>query len=150
MIPGESVSLLKSIHNSILMKLLISIFFLGFSTIAYSQTQAEMTELAKADYEKVDKELNIVYKAILKEYSKNELFIEKLKTAQRYWIAYRDAELAMKYPEEDKLLNYGSAYQMCGWNYLANMTMERTLRLKLWLNDSNEGEICSGSIGVKE
>ncbi|WP_394366691.1 lysozyme inhibitor LprI family protein [Psychroflexus gondwanensis] len=44
------------------------------------------------------------------EYKSEPIFIERLKNAQRVWISCRDAELEMKFPAENKQLEYGSVY----------------------------------------
>jgi uncharacterized protein YecT (DUF1311 family) len=56
----------------------------------FSQTQAEMTQRANDDADRADKALNATYKelmALLDDEGK-----EKLKTAQRAWLKFRDAE----------------------------------------------------------
>jgi len=127
--------------------ILFSIFFmLGIN--AYCQTQDDLNSKAKSTYEKTDKELNQVYKEILKDYKSDTIFIKSLRIAQRQWIKFRDAQLNMKYP------NYpntdGSASSMCRYYYLKELTEERVKELRKWTDGIDEGDVCSGSIQLKK
>lgn len=44
---------------------------------------------------------------------------------------------------------YGSIHPMCEANYLAELTEERTNKLRTWLTGAPEGDACSGSVNVK-
>ncbi len=57
---------------------------------AHAQTQAEMNNQAWADFKKADAELNKVYAQVMAKLDDEGK--EKLKTAQRAWIAFRDAQ----------------------------------------------------------
>jgi uncharacterized protein YecT (DUF1311 family) len=131
------------------MKYLLYIIPFVFCQITFGQTQSEMNEEAFAHYKEKDAELNLVYNKIIKEYSSDKDFIIHLKKAQNIWIQFRDAELAMQFPKEDKLFNYGSVYPTCRSYILAEMTEQRTNRLKTWLEEIEEGEICLGSMKRK-
>lgn len=52
-------------------------------------TQAEMNICAGQEYQKADQQLNLVYKQVLAPLNKEQT--EKLREAQRAWIAFRDA-----------------------------------------------------------
>jgi len=108
-------------------------------------TQSSMNEQAFKTYAKTDKELNDVYKQILKKYQDDKVFISKLQKAELAWIKYRDAELEAIYPEKDKTFNYGSAYPMCANYFMTEITKERIKELKLWLKGICEGDVCAGS-----
>ena len=131
------------------MKYLLCILTFAFCQITFGQTQSEMNQEAFAHYKEKDAEFNLVYSKILKEYSNEKDFIINLKKAQNLWIQFRDAELAMRFPKEDKLLHYGSVYTMCRSYILAEMTEERTNKLKVWLDGIEEGEVCLGTIKMK-
>ncbi len=118
-------------------------------TLEVYQTQSEMNETAYQIFEKTDKELNNVYKKILNKYKDDKLFISKFKKAQLAWIKFRDADIESIYPEEDKSF-YGSVYPVCVNMAMAEITQERINELKLWLKDSNEGDVCSGSRCMKD
>jgi len=59
----------------------------------HAQTQAAMNAEARADFKKVDAELNSAYAALMAKLPDAE-GKEKLKQSQRAWIAFRDAEAA--------------------------------------------------------
>jgi uncharacterized protein YecT (DUF1311 family) len=109
-----------------------------------AQSQADMTACSSQSLSAADKELNQVYQQVLSKYAKDPVFIGKLKTAQKAWLAFRDAELAARFPDNDKS-NYGSVYPMCAHNELEAMTRKRTEELRAWLKGTQEGDVCAGS-----
>ena len=109
-------------------------------------TQLESNQCADKQYQEADAELNRVYKAILEKYKKDALFIEKLRAAQRAWLAYRDAEIEAKYPHAGEPRYYGSIFPMCDALYRAELTQERTRKLREWLDGGEEGDACGGSV----
>lgn len=114
-----------------------------------AQTQADMNQDACAKYEKADAEMNAVYRQVLNKYKTEAVFVAKFKTAQRAWIAFRDAHLESLYPEPNKLQSYGSVNSMCRCSVLAELTVERAKQLKQWLNGAEEGDVCGGSVRIK-
>src|SRR5574341_1083599 len=115
------------------LKSLVALVFLAvFINSANAQTQLDLEKKACAELEKADKELNKVYKKILTEYKNDKLFLEKLKKAQKAWLAYRDAHVESIYPEPDTSLKYGSAYGMCYCKTITDLTRQRTKMLKQW------------------
>jgi len=96
------------------------------------QTQLEMNMEAKQRYEAADKELNRVYRQILSSYKTDEVFITNLKTAQRLWIQWRDAEMKVRYPGREAG-HYGSFHPNCWNTCLAELTAERTKKLSVWI-----------------
>lgn len=56
----------------------------------HAQTQAEINAEARADFAKIDADLNKTYQAVLAKLPPNEK--QKLREAQRAWVASRDAE----------------------------------------------------------
>jgi uncharacterized protein YecT (DUF1311 family) len=109
-----------------------------------AQTQLDLNRSACAELDAADAELNRVYREIRERYRGETLFLDKLKTAQRAWIAFRDAELAAIYPAEAKQIEYGSIYPMCECTASAGLTRQRTAQLRGWL-DVEEGDACGGS-----
>jgi uncharacterized protein YecT (DUF1311 family) len=130
------------------MKHLLTILFLSLSMLLFGQTQAEINTEANESYKKADKELNEIYQKILSEYKSDVEFIKNLKTSQKIWITFRNAELKMKYPDRDPGY-YGSIHPLCVANYLEQLTWERIKTLKTWLNGVEEGDACCGSIKSK-
>jgi uncharacterized protein YecT (DUF1311 family) len=134
----------------------ISLRLLGSSIVillaicnSAAQTQGEMNDDACAKYKKADAEMSAVYRQVLDKYKSETLFIAKLRAAQRAWIAFRDAHLESLYPEPNKLQTYGSVNPMCRCDVLAELTTERTNQLRKWLKGAEEGDVCSGSVRIK-
>ena len=130
-----------------------NIFFLIllslFSFFTYGQTQMEMNESAGKDYEKADKKLNRIYQQILRKNADDTAFTNNLKIAQRIWIQFRDAEMKMKYPDRPDGY-YGSVFPMCWEMYLTQLTNERIKTLKEWITGEEEGDVCGGTVPVKQ
>lgn len=124
------------------------ICILTFS-ISFGQTQTDMNQDEFATYKNAEKEINTVYQKILKEYSSDTEFIKNLKTAQRLWIQFRDAEIKAKYPNRTQGY-YGSVYPMCVSIYMTQLTNDRVKALRVWLTGIEEGDACSGSVKIKE
>lgn len=121
-------------------------FVIGSNREEFTLNRQDIVKIP--DYKTADKELNKVYRQILKKYKKAPQFLAKLKTSQRLWIKFRDAELEMQFPKENKKLNYGSVYQYCANNFLAEITVKRTNTLKKWLEEVDEFDVCNGSKGT--
>jgi uncharacterized protein YecT (DUF1311 family) len=117
-------------------------------TYLNAQTQMEMNEEALKSYKKTDAELGRVYQKIIQKYAKNTEFINALRSSERLWIQFRDAEVKMMYPASDSRNEYGSMYPLCLYSYLEVLTRSRVNQLSLWLKDPADGEGCSGSIGA--
>lgn len=128
--------------------LLISLFCI-ISSLGFAQTQMKMNQSANDSYQKADKELNEIYKKILKEYKTDTVFIKNLKMSQRIWITFRDAELEVKYPDREPGY-YGSIHPLCIATYLEQLTIERINTLKVWIDGLEEGDVCNGSVKTKQ
>ena len=128
------------------MKPFVIILFLTFNLCSFGQTQYQMHEESSEEYKKADTELDHIYQKILIEYKSDSIFINRLKKAQKIWIAYRDAELEMRFPAKNKQVEYGSVYPMCVALFLKGLTEERTEKLRVWINGIKEGDMCLGSI----
>jgi len=118
-------------------------------TEANAQTQGEMNQDAASEFKAADNELNAIYQQILEDYADDEAFIANLKEAQRCWIAFRDAQMKMKYPDREPGY-YGSIQPMCEAMYLAELTQDRIKALKVWVEGVEEGDMCAGTVKVKE
>ena len=103
------------------MKKITFLFLLFFGLNSFSQTQLETDEVAYNNYYKADRELNIIYQQILKEYKSDAEFIKNLKKAQKIWITFRDAEMLAKFPKREPGY-YGSIQPTCWSNYLQELT----------------------------
>lgn len=101
------------------------------------------------DFKKSDAKLNEVYQRVLVEYRQNKIFTDKLKVAQRAWLAFRDAHLASLYPAADTRKVYGSVNSMCQCLELEQLTKERINLLQKWIDGTIEGDVCAGSIKIR-
>lgn len=116
-----------------------------------ARTQYDLDFCANDGLRKVDAELNAFYQRILKEYAADPKFIEKFKGSRRAWLKFRDAEMAaLLSPHDEDPMAYGSVQPMCESHWLAVLTRERIEQLKKWADRTNEGDVCSGSIKMKE
>ena len=132
------------------MRYIFATIFLTFfiAVTGHCQTQAEMNKEAAINYKKADAELNKVYQQIMKEYADDPTFLDALRSSQRNWITFRDSELKMKYPDREPGW-YGSIQPMCDSYYLAELTNERTAKLRAWLTGTEEGDVCAGTVRPK-
>ncbi|MFM8719961.1 MAG: lysozyme inhibitor LprI family protein [Chthoniobacterales bacterium] len=129
---------------------IIALILLGAPwTEASAQTQGEMNQDAASEFKAADKELNSIYQRLLEDYADDEAFIANLKEAQRCWIAFRDAQMKMKYPDREPGY-YGSIQPMCEAIYLAELTQDRVKALRVWVEGVEEGDMCAGTVKVKE
>jgi len=132
--------------RTLLCTLLLSALFAAGRCEA--QTQGDLNEQTAAEFHAADKELNSIYQKILEEYVDDEAFIANLKEAQRCWIAFRDAQLKMKYPDREPGY-YGSILPSCEAMYLAELTQERIKALQVWIEGVQEGDGCAGTVRIK-
>ncbi len=114
------------------------------------QNQMQLDEKACSAFKQADAKMTKLYRQILLEYRKDTLFVQKMRTAQRAWLAFRDAHLASIYPAGDKRVAYGSVNPMCQCMELEKLTEERTEVLRQWVDGIEEGDVCAGSIKVKD
>ena len=115
-----------------------------------SVTQLETNQCVGDKRRAADAELNVIYQRLQKLYADRPEFLDKLKRAQRAWIAFRDAEMEARFPGPDKRITYGSVYPMCGGLLLTELTRKRVVDLKVWAEGTQEGDVCSGSIRLRD
>jgi uncharacterized protein YecT (DUF1311 family) len=115
---------------------LLSTAYVAGRHAAYGQTQAEMDKTAYQDFQKEDKQLNIIYKQVLKEYDPKDQYqaptYKKIIAAERAWITYRDAESNM---EASMDAEGGSMYPMSFYESCAYHTQQRIDLLKKLLKE---------------
>jgi uncharacterized protein YecT (DUF1311 family) len=127
--------------------LLISLAFL--LSRSFAQTQLELNDIQRKNYVAADSELNLTYQRILTEYKDDTAFTKSLIASEKIWIKFRDAEMKMKYPDREPGY-YGTIQPMCWSMYLTQLTLERTATLKQWLEGTEEGDVCAGSVKARE
>jgi len=103
--------------------------------------QSEMNRCADLDARTADADLNHVYRELLAKLKGDDNATKKLRTAQRAWLAFRDAHLQELYPAEDKQAQYGSMFPMCYSQVASAMTKERTAQLRKMLDDRDPCDI---------
>lgn len=116
---------------------------------AGASTQTALDACAAGGFAQADAELNRVWRAIQSRYADQPLFLERLKTAQKAWLAFRDAEVAARFPlapGQSAQAEYGSVFPMCHDQFKATLTVERTAQLKAWLDGVAVGDVCAGSV----
>jgi uncharacterized protein YecT (DUF1311 family) len=111
---------------------LISIFLSAASLEA--QTQAEINATARADFKKVDVDLNKTYQAVLAKLPPNEK--QKLREAQRAWVVSRDAEGAEAAKETE-----GSIGPTVRYGTMTELTRKRIAELNAMIGkESSQNE----------
>lgn len=130
-----------------MIKTLLVFFLLSLPVASASQSDPLLN--ACGQYKLVDAEMNRLYQQVLKEHSQDRLFSQKLRAAQRAWLAYRDAHLESLYPAADKRLAYGSVYNNCQCLGMIDLTTRRSNDLLRWIQGTKEGDVCAGSVRIK-
>jgi uncharacterized protein YecT (DUF1311 family) len=99
-------------------------------------SQLELNACAIDELTAADKKLNEIYKALLNKEKKNAAFVQKLRAAQRAWLAFRDAELDAMFAcnDSDQRQCWGSMLPMRFAYYKAKLTSERAARLQQLLD----------------
>jgi uncharacterized protein YecT (DUF1311 family) len=137
---------MRKVHN-----LTIGLLFFGIIVSAQSPDSVivENNRSSCNDYLKLKKDLEDLVKKINVEYRKDGIFLAKFQKAQATWIAYRDAQVEMIFPETDKSI-YGAAYATCRCNWLIDMTTQRYDFLLRWISNFDDGDTCNGSVNSKK
>lgn len=111
------------------------------------ETQAEMNQCAIDEFRNADKRLNETYKELLDKLRNNKTALSKVIAAERAWIAFRDADLAARWPlapgENPQVL--GSVHPFCFYEALTEMTNRRTDELR-YLSFPLGGDVCGGPL----
>ncbi len=128
---------------------LFSGLFLGMSNPSSAQdiacnlegTQLELNACAGEEYAAADAELNATWRELLTALQGQETAIARLRTAQRAWVAFRDADVAAQFPVaegEDPRMMYGSMYPMALNGALTKLTRARTAELRARIDELND------------
>ena len=107
----------------------ISVALLIVAAHASAQTQTAMNAQARADFKQADAELNKTYQSVLAKLPTAEK--QKLKEAQRAWIASRDAEAARAAKEAEG----GSMAPTLRYEKMTELTHERIKELKAMIDN---------------
>jgi len=106
------------------------------------QTQADLTKCSSDRLAREDTKLDRVYQELLAKTKNDPVATKKIRSAQRAWVAFRDAQLEALFPADNKQAQYGSTYPMCAAVVRAQLTAERTKMLQNMLHPV-EGDACS-------
>jgi uncharacterized protein YecT (DUF1311 family) len=94
-----------------------------------ANTQMAMNACANEEVQRADAELNEIYQKLLSSATDQSGAVEKIKAAERTWIAYRDAYIDAMYPAKDKQAAYGSSFPMEVDFLRAKLTRQQTMAL---------------------
>ncbi|MDR3734293.1 MAG: lysozyme inhibitor LprI family protein [Acidobacteriaceae bacterium] len=103
--------------------------------------QSGMNYCAAEDTKRSDQELNRVYQQLLAKVKTDVLATNKIKMAERAWVAYRDAEIDAMWPLGNAM-EYGSVNPMCVYMYRKDLIDARIKQLKFMLS-SESGDVCA-------
>jgi uncharacterized protein YecT (DUF1311 family) len=131
------------------LKIIGLLIFLGQSFLSVGQTQLEMNSEARNRLREAEAELTKTVSTIQKLYHSDAEFLKNFKTSQAIWTQFKSAELKMKFPDQSPGY-YGSVYPMCVAYFLTSMTLQRVAILKVWVTGIEEGDVCSGSVRIKD
>ncbi len=96
--------------------------------------QAELSQCAADDYTASDKKLNDTWKSLIDKFKDDKTTTAKLKTAQKAWIVFRDAEVEAQFACEGGNC-WGSMEGMLRNEVLKELTDTRTARLQKYIDD---------------
>ncbi|MDR8394292.1 DUF1311 domain-containing protein [Aliifodinibius sp. S!AR15-10] len=131
----------------ILKRILLFIFLLsGLFSHSIAQSQKEINSENQSQLELSKQKMDSVFTAILEKYEDSPEFIASLKKAQEAWINFRDVHLESVYPGKDKRAKYGTVYSSCAASLLVKLNNQRTEQLRMWLEGTEEGDVCAGSV----
>jgi len=85
-----------------------------------AETQAAMNACANQEFARADTELNHTYRALLAKAAKQPETVAKIKSAQKSWLAFRDAYVEAMFPAAGKQTEYGSLYPCSSLCYAPN------------------------------
>lgn len=119
---------------------LFSAAYLTGRHAVYAQSQYQMNMDAYKEFQKSDKELNVVYRQLIKKYSTDDTgdaaTRKKIVASERAWIRYRDAEADA---EASVDVEGGSMYPMEYSTDAAILTDDRIKKLKVLMKGSQVG-----------
>ncbi|MGZ4891568.1 MAG: lysozyme inhibitor LprI family protein [Halobacteriota archaeon] len=100
-------------------------------------TQVELNACAEAELVKADNALNDAYQSLVTSAADDPLFVKNIRSAQKAWLAFRDAELGARFScsEENVRQCWGSMYPMLWSARKAELTKQKTRELRQILKD---------------
>lgn len=101
----------------------------AFAYECKDQTQSGLDVCADANFQKADTALNASYKEIVRRLKDDAATTKLLVTAQKAWLAYRDAECAFSSSANAEGSIYPMVFSIC----LEEVTRQRTKELSVFL-----------------
>jgi uncharacterized protein YecT (DUF1311 family) len=95
------------------------------------QTQSGLNSCASDEAARADSQLNDAYQRLLTKAERVPGATEKVKTAEKTWIKYRDAYIDAMFPADDKQAAYGTMYPMNFDLTRAELTRQQTKELRV-------------------
>jgi uncharacterized protein YecT (DUF1311 family) len=105
-----------------------------------AKSQAEMNSCANQEAARAETERARLYNTLLTKTSSQPDAAGKIKSAEKAWIAYRDAYLEAMYPAADKQAEYGTIYPMEADLLRARLTAQHVSELRKMLQQYNDGK----------
>ena len=130
-------------------KIIIILIVLLSAGLAYASSQPEMNKEAYEEFAKVETEMKEVLNEIENVYRADREFLVQLRKTQKAWGKFRNTHLDALFPKEDKQGEYGTVYTMCYWMQMRAITHDRIKQLRVWLEGTDDGDVCSGSVKTK-
>ncbi|GAA4309908.1 hypothetical protein GCM10023143_18030 [Compostibacter hankyongensis] len=115
--------------------------------VAAFKEQREMNIKAYQTYQKKKAKMDSTYRSVLSEYSKDTLFVRKMKVSQLTWEKSLEADMDAIFPQvKTNPMYYGDIQPLCDYDLRSAFVDRRTAFLAQWLRGFPEGECCSGSV----
>jgi uncharacterized protein YecT (DUF1311 family) len=111
-----------------------------------AQTQSDLNQCAGSHYHETRQKLELIHDAILKAYADDPAFVKAFKASRKAWLAYRDAMGTARFPHAEEPGYYGTVLPMCETQYRESLAQVRIKQLRPWLEGTQEGEVCAGSL----
>ena len=131
--------------QTMITRTLIALILLPVSLLS-AQSQRAMNERAISSAHRADSTLGALYAQLQAKYRSDSVALRKLQTAQRAWLAFRDAQTDATYPAADRQSAYGSVLPMCVSALREELTRARIDQLRRALRPQ-EGDVCAGGPG---
>lgn len=110
-----------------------------------AQSQRDLQVCADHQFTQGEAAMQRTYQRLLAKAKSDPVAENKIRAAQRSWLAFRDAQLEAMYPHEDKQGEYGSTYPMCALLQKTELTRQRTQMLSKMLTPV-EGDTCDSGL----
>lgn len=120
------------------MKYLLLVLFITSSLLAKDMkcnengNQLELNQCAHEKFKETDKKLNTVYNKLRVKHKNDKLYLKNLKTSQKIWLKFLEAELNTIYSCDDKNIKvcFGSMFPLLYSNSKTELTENRTRQLE--------------------